>query len=112
MMLRRSAAEINRIDFLVYLIQTPDRPVEFPLFAQIRREDSYMSKMGDWHFLQSSAFLFTKPDYFNCSLAECRGGDNYVDVFVRITMSGEKSADRVRANLDFPGSSSPPCPEA
>jgi hypothetical protein len=47
MMFGRSAAEIDRIDFLVYLIQTPDRPVEFPLSAQIRREDSYMSKVGD-----------------------------------------------------------------
>jgi hypothetical protein len=50
MMLGRSTAEINRIDFLVYLIQTPDRPVEFPVFVQIRREDSYMSKVGDCHF--------------------------------------------------------------
>jgi hypothetical protein len=50
MMLGRSAAEINRIDFLAYLIQTPDRPVEFSLLAQVRREDSYMSKVGDCHF--------------------------------------------------------------
>jgi hypothetical protein len=63
MMLGRSTAEINRIDFLVYLIQTPDRPVEFPVFAQIRREDSYMSKVGDCHFSKTSTFLFTKSGY-------------------------------------------------